>query len=77
MLDAQDRLARSSRTATVFATLHPRIATVLVANRAPERSVGSVHVVDKWRSAERLLQELERAFLGLVAPVEPRRSTGE
>ena len=77
VLDAHDRLARISRTATVFAALHPRIATVLVANRAPERSVGSVHVVDKWRSAERLLQELERAFLGLVAPVEPRRSTGD
>ena len=77
VLDAQNRLARASRTATVFAALHPRIATVVVANRAPERSVGSVHVVDKWCSADRLLQELERAFLGVVAPVEPRRSTGE
>src|SRR5436190_13965816 len=77
VLDAHNRLARSSRTATVLAALHPRIATVIVANRAPERSVGSVHVVDKWRSPERLLLELERAFLGLAAPVEPRRSTGE
>ncbi len=77
VLDAHDALTRTSRTASVFAALHPRIAIVLVANRAPERSVGGIHVVDKWRSAERLLQELEHAFLGLALPAERRRSAGE
>ena len=77
VVDAHNRLARASRTATVFAALHPRIATVIVANRAPERNVGGVHVVDKQRSAEGMLGELERAFLGLTAPVESRRHTGE
>jgi DNA-binding NtrC family response regulator len=77
VLDANNRLAPTSRTATVFAALHPRIATVVVANRAPERSVGDVQVIDKWRSAERLLGELEHAFLGLAPPLETRRSAGE
>jgi len=77
VLDAHDSLARTSRTATVFAALHPRIATVLIAKRAPERSVGSVLVFDKWFSAERLLRELERAYLRLGPRGEMRRLAGE
>ncbi len=77
MLDAHDALARTSRTASVFAALYPRIAIVIVANRASERGVGGIRVVDKWRSAERLLGELEHAFLGLASPAAQRRSAGE
>jgi DNA-binding NtrC family response regulator len=77
VLDAHDTLARTARSATVFAALHPRIATVIVANHASERSVGNVHLVDKSCSAERLLRELEHAVLGLLAPAEPRYSSGE
>jgi len=77
VLDAKNTLARTSRNATVFAELHPRSATMIVANRAPERSVGNVHVVHRRRSAERLLGELEHAFLGLAPPVEIRSSAGE
>jgi DNA-binding NtrC family response regulator len=77
VLDAHNALARTSRTATVFAALHPRIATVVVANRSPERSVGNVHVVDKGRSADRLLGVLESAFLGLTPPIETRWSAGQ
>jgi DNA-binding response OmpR family regulator len=77
VLDAHDTLARTSRTASLFAALHPRIAIVIVANRAAERGVGGIRVVDKWRSAERLLSELERALLGLASPAERRRSAGE
>jgi DNA-binding NtrC family response regulator len=70
VLDADNQIARTSRTATVFAALHPRIATVIVAKQAPDRIVGNVQVVDKRRSAEHLLGDLEHALLGLVAPVE-------
>ncbi len=73
VLDADNKIARTSRTATVFAALHPRIATVIVAKQAPERIVGTVQVVDKRRSAERLLGDLEHALLGLAAPVEAGR----
>jgi DNA-binding response OmpR family regulator len=70
VLDADNQIARTSRAATVFAALHPRIAIVIVAKRAPERIVGNVQVVDKRRPAERLLGDLEQALLGLAAPVE-------
>jgi ActR/RegA family two-component response regulator len=77
VLDADDKIARTSRAATVFAALHPRIATVIVARRAPERIVGSVQVVDKRRSADNLLADLENALLGLAAPVEADRCAGD
>ena len=70
VLDARNTFARSSRAATVFAALHPRIAIVLVSDRASERSVGNLHVVDRRRSAQRLLRELELAYLALAAPPE-------
>jgi hypothetical protein len=75
VLDAHDALARTSRTATAFAELHPQIATVIVANRAPKRSVGSVLVLNKWRSTEQLLGELERAYVGLsISPASSHHS---
>lgn len=77
VFDAHDSFARTSRTATVFAALHPQIATVVVANRAAKRSIGSVFIFDKWRSAERLLSELERVSLGLSVPGEIRSTAGE
>ncbi len=65
VLDARDALRRTARAATVFATLHPGIAVVLVADGATTPGVSGVRLVDKWRSAERLLGEVERAYLGL------------
>ena len=77
VLDAHAGLARTSRTASVFAALYPRIAIVIVANRASELGAGGIRVVDKWRSAERLLGELESAFLGLGSLPARRRTAGE
>ena len=68
VLDARNTFARSSRAATVFAALHPRIAIVLVSDRASERSVGNFHVVDRRRSVHCLLRELELAYLELAGP---------
>lgn len=76
-LDADNTLARISRKATVFATLHPRIATIVLSNRAPAQPGGSVLVVQKRRSPERLLRALEEAYLGLETPVEARSFAGE
>jgi DNA-binding NtrC family response regulator len=70
VLDAQNTFASTSRAATVFAALHPKIAIVLVSDRAAERSVGNVHVLNRRRSAKRLLRELELAYLELALPAE-------
>jgi ActR/RegA family two-component response regulator len=77
VLDAHDALARTSRTATAFAALHPQIATVIVANRAAKRGVGSVLVFAKRRSTERLLGELERAYVGLSVSTESSHHSAE
>jgi hypothetical protein len=65
LLDARGALARMTRIGTVFATLHPSIVVVLVADETPRHSVGNLRIVSKWRSAERLLGELELSVLGL------------
>jgi DNA-binding response OmpR family regulator len=70
VLDAHDRLTRTARAATVFAALHPSILVVLVAVGSPERADTNVRVFDKWRAAERLLDELARVHVGL-----PRKSS--
>ena len=64
-LDARTALGRAARSATAFATLHPRVAVVLVARDAPARGLAGVRLVSSWSPAERLLGELERAYLGL------------
>jgi len=64
-LDARTALGRAARSATTFATLHPRIAVVLVGRVPPARGLAGVRFVSSWSPAERLLDELERAYLGL------------
>lgn len=70
VLDAHDRLTRTARAATVFAALHPSILVAVVAVGGPERANSNLRVFDKWRAAERLLDELARAHVGL-----PRKSS--
>jgi DNA-binding NtrC family response regulator len=65
VLDARDALRRAVRAAAVFAALHPSVAVVLVADGATTPDISGVRLVNKWSSAERLLGEVERAFLGL------------
>lgn len=65
LLDGRGAPARTTRTASVFATLHPSVAVVLVADEMPQHRVGNLRIVNKWRSAERLLGDLELTFLGL------------
>jgi DNA-binding response OmpR family regulator len=62
-LDARRAPRRTARTATAFAGLHPRIAVVVVADRA--HTISGLRLVDKSRPPENLLEELERAYLGL------------
>lgn len=65
VLDTHDALRRTVRDATAFAALHPAVAVVLVTDGATAPSVSGLRLVDKWRSPERLLGEVEQAYLGL------------
>ena len=66
VFDARGAPRRISRCASAYATLHPRAAVVLVTNDSRVRTVSGLRLVPK-RTAERLLDELELAYLGVVA----------
>ena len=66
VLDAHDALRRTVRAATIFAAVHVGIPVVIVANGAATPSISGLRLIDKWSSAERLLGEVERSYLGLV-----------
>jgi hypothetical protein len=68
VFDGGETYAPILRLGSAFAAVHPRIAVGIVANRVPERSAGNLLVMDRWRSAERLLGELDRARIGLDEP---------
>ena len=65
VLDTRDALPRGARSATAFAALHPDIPVVLVAESAVTRTVAGLLLLEKWRSTDRLLGEIELVFLGL------------
>lgn len=65
-LDARTRLGRTARSATTFATLNPAVAVVVIARTASPRTLGGLRLVHAWSPAERLLDELRAAHLGLA-----------
>jgi DNA-binding NarL/FixJ family response regulator len=65
VIDSNGALRRAARSATAFAALHPDIPVVVLADRASSRTVAGLLLLDKWRSTERLLGEIELAYLGL------------
>jgi hypothetical protein len=74
VFDGGDSLARTARTAAAFAVVNPDVAVGVVADRAETRRAGNLVVIDRWRSVERLLGELQRVFVA-IEPKELRRSS--
>ena len=70
VFDGGDSLARTARTAAAFAVVNPDIAVGVVADRAETRRSGNLVVIDRWRSVERLLGELQHVFVA----IEPREA---
>jgi DNA-binding NarL/FixJ family response regulator len=77
VFDAEDAFSHMARVASAFAAIHPQMAVAIVASRATERRARSLLVFDRWRSAERLLGELERAYVGLRVAREDHLLGGE
>jgi hypothetical protein len=65
VFDADEALPRGARYATAFAALHPGVPVVLIAERAETSTVAGLLLLEKWCSTERLLGEIELAYLGL------------
>jgi ActR/RegA family two-component response regulator len=65
-LDARRARRRTARAASALASLNPRIAVVLVAVGVPTSTMSGLRLVDKALPPDRLLEELEHAYLGLA-----------
>jgi hypothetical protein len=80
VFDAGDDFAPTARAASAFAAVHPHIVVGVVATGVDDGlndgRAGPVLVVHRWRSPERLLGKLSRAYAGMRVPSEPRSSVG-
>lgn len=67
LIDAGDSLPDALRTAGTLAVLHPGLA-IVIATAAPRvRSENGFRLVDRWRTAERIVDEMELAHIGIPA----------
>src|SRR6266404_1499683 len=81
VFDAGDDFAPTVRAAADFAGVHPHVVVCVVATGVDDHlndgRAGDVLVVHQWRSPERLLDRLSRAYLGMRVATEPRSSVGQ
>ncbi len=81
VFDAGDDFAPTVRAAADFAGVHPHVVVCVVATGVDDHlndgRAGDVLVVHQWRSPERLLDRLSRAYLGTRVATEPRSSVGQ
>jgi hypothetical protein len=69
LIDAGASLPDALRTAATVSRLYPGIAIVIVVDAPPARSRNGFRLVDRWRTAERIVDELELAHIGIPAYV--------
>ena len=51
--------------ATAISSAHPDVAVVLAMPAPGHRTIGTFRVIDRWRSGERLVDELELAYIAI------------
>jgi hypothetical protein len=80
VFDAGDDFAPTVRAVSDFAGVHPHIVVCVVATGVDDHlndgRAGHVLVVHRWRSPERLLDRLSRAYVDMRVATEPRSSVG-
>lgn len=69
LLDSTSGPGDAVDTALALAVVHPHLTLVLVADDADPRSIGGFRVVSRWRAGERLVDEIELAWIGIPASV--------
>ena len=55
------------RIAETLAVLHPGLAIVIASDAPRVRSENGFRLVDRWRTAERIVDEMELAHIGIPA----------
>lgn len=81
VFDGGDDFVPTVRAAADFAGVHPHVVVCVVATGVDDHlndgRAGDVLVVHQWRSPERLLDRLSRAYLDLRVATEPRSAVGQ
>jgi hypothetical protein len=73
VLDLADGPDANLEIAGAIQLAHPETTIVLVSEAVPRiRLLGGYRVVDRWRSGERIVDELELAFIGIPAVTSSR-----
>ena len=65
VIDAGDALPDALRTAATLTVRHPRLAIVIATNAPRSRCEDGFRLIDRWRAAERIVDELELAHIGI------------
>ena len=70
VVDSPRGLDDAAETALAIRSVGPDVAIAVVADApVPSRSVRGVRVIDRWRTGERIGDELELAWIGIPASV--------
>ena len=76
LFDVGDSFDHGLRVAATIRVAHPAVPLVLVTDAPSARSIDGFRLVDRWRAGERLVDELELAYIGIPATIaEPIRRT--
>ena len=70
IFDASESLASAARMLAAIETLYPGVSLLLVSDEPPAAPATSLRVLPKWRTVERLVNEVELAY------VQGRRRNG-
>jgi hypothetical protein len=60
----------AAATAAAIVSVHPAISIVLAVDNPEARSEAGFRLIDRWRAGERLVDELELAYIGIPASSE-------
>jgi hypothetical protein len=76
LLDLEGTLDAAARMASSLTSLHADLRVVLV-GESPFRTLDGFRIVDRWRAGDRILDQLELAYIGIPVSIrEPEPSTG-
>jgi hypothetical protein len=73
LIDAGDSLSDALQRAETLTAIHPELAIVIATNTPRARSENGIRLIDRWRAADRIVDELELAYIGIPAFVSDRR----
>jgi hypothetical protein len=70
LVDVARSPSAAAATAAGVLAVHPGISIVLAADKPEARTEAGFRLVDRWRAGERIVDELELAYIGIPASTD-------